>query len=261
MNNQLSAAFFSAALALVLVTPAHALPVQGQGTWVTTLLARDLDRNGVTDAFYDTDLNVTWLREASFDQRLNLPNVIASVASLSFGGFSDWRMPTVLDSGTVGCNFSVTGGTDCGFNVDTTVKTGVNSELAHLFYITLGNVARYDTNGNDRTGIAGKDYGLINTGNFQNMQASTYWSSSSYAPLAEYAWIFETSDGRSSYASKDYMLFTMVVRSGDVVSAVPEPATYPMLLAGLGLVGFSASRKTQVESTFSHDQLEAALPA
>ncbi len=45
------------------------------------------------------------------------------------------------------------------------------------------------------------------------------------------------------------------------VQAVPEPETYAMLLAGLGLVGFSASRKTQVESTFSHDQLEAALPA
>ncbi len=33
-----------------------------------------------------------------------------------------------------------------------------------------------------------------------------------------------------------------------LVSAVPEPATYAMMLAGLGLIGFSASRRRQADS-------------
>jgi hypothetical protein len=34
------------------------------------------------------------------------------------------------------------------------------------------------------------------------------------------------------------------VRDGDVTSAVPEPETYAMLLAGLGLLGFMARRRS-----------------
>jgi phage terminase large subunit-like protein len=33
------------------------------------------------------------------------------------------------------------------------------------------------------------------------------------------------------------------VRSGDVAAPIPEPETYAMLLAGLGLLGFMARRK------------------
>jgi hypothetical protein len=36
-------------------------PVAGQGTWETTLHARDVDGNGSTDAFYDSALDVTWM--------------------------------------------------------------------------------------------------------------------------------------------------------------------------------------------------------
>lgn len=43
----------------------HAAAVTGQGTWETTLQARDLDGNGVTDAFYDTSLDITWARQVS----------------------------------------------------------------------------------------------------------------------------------------------------------------------------------------------------
>ncbi len=36
---------------------------------------------------------------------------------------------------------------------------------------------------------------------------------------------------------------TLSVAGGDTVTAVPEPETYAMLLAGLGLIGFSARRR------------------
>lgn len=51
----------------------EAEPIPGQGTWETTLLPRDLDRNGVVDAFYDTDLGATWLRATNIDPLKGLP--------------------------------------------------------------------------------------------------------------------------------------------------------------------------------------------
>jgi hypothetical protein len=46
---------------MLMVTPAQA-----------GLQARDLDGNGITDAFYDTTLNITWLRDAHVNGRTNL---------------------------------------------------------------------------------------------------------------------------------------------------------------------------------------------
>jgi hypothetical protein len=51
----------------VFVTPVHAIGVSGQGTWETTLQARDLDGNTSTiEAYYDTDLDITWLANANY---------------------------------------------------------------------------------------------------------------------------------------------------------------------------------------------------
>lgn len=38
----------------------------------------------------------------------------------------------------------------------------------------------------------------------------------------------------------------MAVRTGDVLTAVPEPETYLMLLTGLGLVGLTVRRRSRV---------------
>lgn len=58
----------------------------------------------------------------------------AWAAGLNFNGLTGWRLPTVTDTGTPGCNFAYSG-TDCGYNVDT--ATG---EMASMFYDTLGNL-------------------------------------------------------------------------------------------------------------------------
>ena len=69
-RGRLMSLFTRLALATTLVATAataHAAPVTGQGTWETTLQARDISGNAValgdTNAafFYDTTLNVTWL--------------------------------------------------------------------------------------------------------------------------------------------------------------------------------------------------------
>jgi hypothetical protein len=47
----------------------------------------------------------------------------------------------IMDVGNDGCNFDYVG-TDCGYNVDTS-----KSELASMFYDTLGNLGYSDTSG------------------------------------------------------------------------------------------------------------------
>ena len=54
----------TAAAAMLGTGAGYPAGVPGQGTWETTLKARDLDGDHVTDAFYDTELNITWLRNA-----------------------------------------------------------------------------------------------------------------------------------------------------------------------------------------------------
>ena len=45
---------------------ADAVSISGQGTWETTLQGRDLDGNAATfEAYYDAELNITWLADAN----------------------------------------------------------------------------------------------------------------------------------------------------------------------------------------------------
>lgn len=223
-------------LTLSLATPVHAGPVLGQGTWETTLKARDLDKNGVTDAFYDTKLNITWLRNANVNGLMTWDAANAWAAGYSIGGYSDWRLPTMLDTGKPGCE-SFAGGTDCGPNVQTTSGSTVFSEMASLFYDTLGNKAFCSPG--DVKCVEQKGWGLTNTGDFLNMQSFAYWSGLEYAPNSDSAWLFSTSVGGQSFNSKTNGLYALAVRPGDVlVATVPEPGSLVLaltMLAGLGL--------------------------
>jgi MYXO-CTERM domain-containing protein len=252
-----SALLSAAALTLTLAPPAQAAPVTGQGTWQTTLQARDLDGNGITDAFYDTTLNITWLRNAAVNNVMTWAAANTWAAGYSIGGYNDWRLPTMVDTFTSpvtvadGCNYSIIGGTDCGFRVDT-----ATSEMASLFFNTLGNKSYYDTSFSHQAGD-----GLTNTGDFEHLFSESYWSGLEYAPSPNDAWAFDIGGGGQYYASKvsgsGYGFFAMAVRPGDVLAAtVPEPESLVLALtalAGLGLIRRRAlgTSETPVNSRWS----------
>lgn len=206
---------------------ARAQGVPGQGTWESSLLARDINLDGTVDAYYDTALDMTWLADANVAGRMSWSEAVAWAATLDVYGVTGWQLPATNIAGWGRCSYS-TGGGDCGYLPQT------ESPMAHMYYVTLGN------EGNPDPG-----YGLVNTGPFRNLQNLAYWSNTP-TPDSGLAWDFYFGDGSLNYVRTDYRIFAWATRQGDIsVPAVPEPSTYLLMLAGLGAVGFTARRRRQ----------------
>ena len=201
------------------------------------------DRGG--GLIYDDVLNITWLQDANqaktsgydTDGRMNWADAKAWVDGLTYGGFSDWRLPTL---GPVnGTNFQYfsssdywSGNRDMSYNI-----TSPNSELAYNFYVNLQNRGYLNKLGNTEGG-----YGLTNSGPFINVQNDWYWFGLEAYPNPRSGWEFAVVDGYQGWGLKETTEFAWAVRDGDV-AAIPEPETYAMLLAGLGLVGEAVRRR------------------
>lgn len=161
----------------------------------------------------DTDLGIEWLADAnhSMTSGYNTNGIMTWnradnwASQLSVGGHDDWRLPT-------------------------------NDEFSHLFYDELDGVKNADIYGthnnanfalfsNIKTTIAG--YGLF------------YWTSTPTDGVDTHS-MFSFAKGLNYSDNKDVGHYAMVVRT-----VVPEPETYAMLLAGLGLVSLFARRKKQ----------------
>ena len=184
------------------------------------------DRGG--GLIYDTDLDITWLSDANYamtsgydsDGLMNWSEATAWAAGLAYGGYTDWRLPTTLQPDPTCSN---QGGLGSGYG-------GVNctgSDMGHLFYTELGGT------GFTTSILTSLDPDLAK---FTNIQSNFYWSGSDYAPNAPYsAWYFYLYYGYQSNYTKGESLYALAVRPGDV-AAIPEPETYAMFLAGLGLI-------------------------
>jgi hypothetical protein len=104
--------------------------------------------------------------------------------------------------------------------------------MGNLFYNGLGQVAFQSI-----TTTHNANYSLFN-----NVQSDLYWSGTESSLYTDYAWNFFTTYGYQLTGYKGNNMFTLAVRPGQV-SAVPEPESYGLMMAGLGLLGFMVRRK------------------
>ncbi len=211
---------------------ATAIPIAGRGTWETSLQPRDIDGNGSVDAWYDTALDLTWHADpnaaagTAFDDGLNpvdgqlsWAGALTWTAGLQVASLGGWRLPAFM-SGSM-----------------------TESEISHLYYVTLGNYG----SGNPATPTGPGTWGFTNTGPFAELLDDWVWLADA-APAMNTAWVW-AGDPISAYHTAEPVTdgyLAWAVRSGDVAvtRAIPEPSAWALMLVGLGgLAAWSRRRR------------------
>lgn len=198
------------------------------------LLGRAALTPGGTDyqAYYDTDLDITWLADASYGWTNNFgvatvsgfgtmdwntaQTWLAAMNAENFLGASNWRMPstTVPDAS---CEYQVDAGGSYPLQPVGNFCTG--SELTYMFNVE---------------GVRG---GSLYSSPFTNLFQGRYWSGTDYAPDQAQAFWVNSFAGYQGLEFKYQHHFVWAVRSGDI-SVVPIPAAAWLFGSALGVMGW-----------------------
>lgn len=192
-------------------------------TWALTfaaLLCSSAARAALHDRgaymFYDDLQDITWLGNSHLSKAsgyagglMSFSDAVSWTANLVYGGFDDWRLPSALNpDGSGPCEGSGCSGSEMG-------NLHLNAPLyEYLFLAFVDNLP--------------------------------YWTGTAH-PTLNGAWSFDFASSSQQFDGKAFHRYAFAVRDGDVaVSPVPEPETYALLLAGLGLLGVVARRRRRL---------------
>lgn len=211
------------------------------------------DANFARTSGYDSDGLMSWLSAKNWAEGLVFYDPVRKVS------YDDWRLPGMSDTGGAGCDYAFAN-TDCGYNVQTVGENSVYSELAHMYYNSLGLKGLRSPTGDvpsdwgifeDGSSSGGERDGVGPGGVIQNLQSSEpYWSGSLYRPpMSDSAWFFDMRTGGQNYDFVGYEFYAWPLRAGDV-AAVPEFHAYGMMLSGLALLGTVVARRHRLNQAF-----------
>jgi len=210
------------------------------------------DRGG--GLIYDDVLDITWLQDANYaGEYLTWPEAQNWVGNLTYYDsvrdvtWDNWRLPSLLpiDGSSYNDAVSYDGSTDRAFNVsapESAYPDSTNSEMAYLYYNSLGNLAYYPIDYPDSPAPQA-DWGLQNTNTFSNIQSDPgriYWSENEV--MTDWVGVFGFDSGIQGRASlvSDAHAAVWAVMDGDV-AAVPIPGA--VWLLGSGLVSLMGIRR------------------
>jgi hypothetical protein len=175
---------------------------------------------------YDTDTQLSWLKNANTAGAMTWDQAHAWVVTLNsgsgFAGFTNWRLPTTTEPDAT-CSYQYDAGG--GFPLQGYGYNCTGNEMAHLFYVSLGNSAG----------------SLTNTGPFTNLQGYyVYWLGTEFAPdPTATAWSFLFDIGFQNGCDKSTSVYAWAVRPGarSQSQSKPVPASGLLSMIGLGLAG------------------------
>ena len=228
---------------------------------VQTAFGELIDRG--SGLIYDTVLDVTWLQDANYSDTTgyddmqygsdylgqltyndaeNWADNLSYYDSVRNTVWNDWRLPGIKPTkpGGYDLTWNYDGSTDNGFNI-----TSPNNELAHLYYVTLGNLGSTSPDGVRPQ--PGWVWGILETGPFMNLKNS-YWSESDLINDSLYGYfVFSNGEQLFSDNATSSFKFAWAVRDGDVgdySNPIPEPST--IILFSISLLGLAgvARRKS-----------------
>ncbi len=187
----------------------------------------------------------TWQNQVNWASGLgsNLTVNLYSGYTTEIDWSTGWRLPLTDESQ---CNLSGGDGWEgpdaSGYHNYRNGNNMVNSEMGHLYHESLGNLGYYAKDGTHPQ----PGYGLINTGDFNNLQSYIYWSGTEYSPFSSIsAWYSFFWDGSQGTGLKDNFLNALAVHPGQV-SAVPLPGAVWLLGSGvIGILGFRRKFKKE----------------
>ncbi|WP_296595649.1 PEPxxWA-CTERM sorting domain-containing protein [Phenylobacterium sp.] len=226
--------------------------------------------------YYDTVLDITWMGDANYAKTIGFSDtglVSQQGASYLADGYlyfneatkvlySDWRLPTLgpdvgdYDPLLPGAGGQVPNGQGAvGTGWGTPEDSGIYSELGWMYYANLG--------GQPRCVLVGPgpcefnpNYGLPDLvggpdkGPFANLQLDFYWTDTKVVNDDIY-WAFTFDDGnqnpRAPRQGRDAVSYVWLVHDGDI-AAVPEPATWALMIAGFGMVGAALRRRRTAQA-------------